>query len=60
MPQQNDVAKRFNRTLMAKVRSLLSTTKFDKRFWIESVSMTCHLINRAPTKLFGLKISEEL
>ena len=31
-PQQNSMAERFNRTLMDRIRSMLSTTKFDKRF----------------------------
>ena len=58
--QQNSMAKRFNRTLMKRVHSMMSTAKLDKRFWIEGAFIACYLINRVSTKFFGLKILEEL
>ena len=44
-PQQNGVAKRFNRTLMEGVHIMMSTAKFDKRFWAKTACTACYLIN---------------
>ena len=54
------MAEKFNRTLMERVSSMMSTAKLDKRFWVEAACTACYLINRAPTKSLGLKILEEL
>ena len=54
------MAERFNRTLMKRIRSMMSTIKLDKKFWAEAAYPTCYLINRASTKSLGLEISEEL
>lgn len=48
-PQQNGVAERMNRTLLEKVRCMLSNAGLDKAFWAEAVSYASHLINRLPT-----------
>ena len=48
-PQQNGVAERMNRTLLEKVRCLLSNAGLGKEFWAEAVTYAGHLINRLPT-----------
>ncbi len=45
-PQQNGVAERMNRTLVDCVRSLLHTTKLDKKFWVEALSTAVYVRNR--------------
>ncbi|KAG8497798.1 hypothetical protein CXB51_007413 [Gossypium anomalum] len=44
-PQQNSVAERMNRTIMEKVRCMLSNAKLLKSFWAEAASTACFLIN---------------
>ncbi|KAH9688421.1 hypothetical protein KPL70_015118 [Citrus sinensis] len=48
-PQQNGVVERMNRTLLEKVRCMLSNAGLDKKFWAEAVSYASHLINRLPS-----------
>ncbi|GKD01224.1 retrovirus-related pol polyprotein from transposon TNT 1-94 [Tanacetum coccineum] len=48
-PQQNGVAERMNRTLLEKVRCMLSNAGLGKEFWAEVVTYACHLINRLPS-----------
>ncbi|KAH9771354.1 Integrase catalytic domain-containing protein [Citrus sinensis] len=48
-PQQNGVAKRMNRTILEKVRCMLSNAGLNKEFWAEAVVYACHLINRLPS-----------
>jgi len=36
-PQQNDVAKRKNRTILDMVRSMLKSKRMPKKFWAEAV-----------------------
>ena len=48
-PQQNGVVKRMNRTLMEKVRCILSNAQLSKSFWAKAASTTCYLINRSPS-----------
>ena len=47
-PQQNRVAERMNRTLLEKVRCMLSNAGLGKQFWAEAVMYASHLINRLP------------
>ncbi|KAG8491329.1 hypothetical protein CXB51_014498 [Gossypium anomalum] len=47
-PQQNGVAERMNRTIMEKVRCMLSNANLSKSFWAEATSTTWFLINRSP------------
>ncbi|KAG8496761.1 hypothetical protein CXB51_007827 [Gossypium anomalum] len=46
-PQQNGVAERMNRTIMEKVRCMLSNANLPKSFWAEAASTACFLINRS-------------
>lgn len=48
-PQQNGVAERMNRTIMEKVRCLLSNAGLSKSFWAEAASTACFLINLSPS-----------
>ncbi|KAG8498902.1 hypothetical protein CXB51_005261 [Gossypium anomalum] len=48
-PQQNGVAERMNRTIMEKVRCMLSNANLPKSFWAEAASTACFLINRSPS-----------
>jgi len=59
-PQQNGVAERMNRTIMEKVRSMLSNSGLEKNFWAEAVRTTCYLINRSPTTALDCGIPEEV
>jgi transposase InsO family protein len=59
-PQSNGVAERMNRTLLEKVRCMLSTSGFPKSFWAEALHTAVHLINRLPCSAIGGKIPEEV
>ena len=48
-PQQNGVAKRMNRTLLERVRCMLSNAGLGKVFWAEAITYVCHLINMLPS-----------
>ena len=48
-PQQNGVAECMNRTLLEKVRCMLSNVGLGKQFWAEVVMYASHLINRLPS-----------
>ncbi|KAH9752632.1 hypothetical protein KPL71_014771 [Citrus sinensis] len=59
-PQQNGVAERMNRTLLEKVRCILSNAGLDKKFWAEAVSYASHLINRVPSTVIRGKTPMEM
>ncbi|PHT40240.1 Retrovirus-related Pol polyprotein from transposon TNT 1-94 [Capsicum baccatum] len=59
-PQQNGVAKRMNRTILEKVRCMLSHSTLGKEFWAEAASTSCYLINRSPNRSLDCKILEEV
>ena len=48
-PQHNAVAERMNRTIMEKIRSMLSHAKLPKRFWDEALRTVVDLINLSPS-----------
>ena len=48
-PQQNGVAERMNRTLLEGIRSMLSDSGLNKRFWAEALSTCVYVRNRCPT-----------
>ena len=54
-PQQNGVAERMNRTLLEKVRCMLSNAGLSKEFWAEALVYACRLINRLPSTAIGGK-----
>ena len=53
-PQQNGVAERMNRTILNKVRSMLSESGLSKAFWAECASTAIYLINRSPSSAIDL------
>ncbi|GJT27804.1 transposable element [Tanacetum coccineum] len=54
-PQQNGVAECMNRTLLEKVRCMLSNAGLGKEFWAEAVTYACHLVNRLPSTAINRK-----
>lgn len=58
-PQQNGVAERLNRTIMNKVRSMLSESGFELKFWAESAATAVYLINRSPSSAINFEVPEE-
>ncbi|KAH9733971.1 hypothetical protein KPL71_017220 [Citrus sinensis] len=59
-PQHNGVVERMNRTLLEKVRCMLSNVGLDKKFWAEAVSYVSHLVNRLPSAAIGGKTPMEM
>ncbi|GJX19222.1 retrovirus-related pol polyprotein from transposon TNT 1-94 [Tanacetum coccineum] len=59
-PQQNGVAERMNRTIMEKVRCMLSHANLDKDFWVEAATTATYLINRSPHRSLDGNISKLL
>ncbi|GJT97762.1 retrovirus-related pol polyprotein from transposon TNT 1-94 [Tanacetum coccineum] len=59
-PQQNGVAERMNRTIMEKVRCMLSHANLDKDFWVEAATTAAYLINRSPHRSLDGNIPEIL
>ncbi|KAG8501441.1 hypothetical protein CXB51_003771 [Gossypium anomalum] len=59
-PQQNGVAERMNRTIMEKVRCMLSNANLPKSFWAEAASTACFLINRSPSVSIEKKTPQEV
>jgi transposase InsO family protein len=49
-PQQNGMAKRWNRTLMDMVRSMLSNSMLPLSLWMEALKTAAHIINRVSIK----------
>ncbi|KAG8489524.1 hypothetical protein CXB51_017540 [Gossypium anomalum] len=59
-PQQNGVAERMNKTIMEKVRCMLSNVNLPKSFWAEVASIACFLINRSPSVTIEKKTPQEV
>ncbi|KAE8682964.1 Beta-glucosidase 24 [Hibiscus syriacus] len=51
----NVVAERMNRTLVEKIRCMLSNAGLGKEFWAEALVYACHLVNRLPSTAIGGK-----
>lgn len=60
MPQQNGVAERMNRTLIEKVRCMLSHSGLGKSFWAEALSYATHIVNRLPASALYEKTPKEV
>ncbi|GJQ90525.1 putative ribonuclease H-like domain-containing protein [Tanacetum coccineum] len=45
-PQQNEIAKRKNRTLIKAARTMLADSKLPTTFWAEAVNTACYVQNR--------------
>ncbi|KAG8482828.1 hypothetical protein CXB51_024043 [Gossypium anomalum] len=59
-PQKNGVAERMNRTIMEKVRCMLSNANLPKSFWAEAASTACFLINRSPSVAIEKRTPQEV
>ncbi|KAG8502566.1 hypothetical protein CXB51_001088 [Gossypium anomalum] len=59
-PQQNRVAEHMNRTLLEKVRCMLSNAGLGKQFWVEAVTYAGHLVNRLPSSALERKTPMEV
>lgn len=59
-PQQNGLVERMNRTLLNKVRCLLSSSGLPKQFWAEAVSTAAYLVNRSLSSAIDLKTPMEV
>ncbi|KAE8680998.1 hypothetical protein F3Y22_tig00111356pilonHSYRG00195 [Hibiscus syriacus] len=59
-PQQNGVAKRMNRSLNERARSLRLNVGLPKYFWAEAINMACYLINRSPRASLVGKVRSKL
>ena len=49
-----------NKTIMEKVRCMLSNAKLPKSFWAEAASTACYLINRSPSTTIEKKTPLEV
>ncbi|KAG8498267.1 hypothetical protein CXB51_007036 [Gossypium anomalum] len=59
-PQKNGVAERMNRTIIEKVRCMLSIADLPKSFWVEVASTTYFLINRSSSIAIEKKTPQEV
>lgn len=58
-PQQNGVAEGMNRTIMEKVRSMLSDSGMPKTFWAEAAYTAVILINKTPSSAVNFEIPDK-
>eukprot|EP00253_Pinus_taeda_P020829 PITA_20829 len=49
-----------NRTLMERVRSMLSVARLGQEFWVEAVDTTYYLVNRSPSSTLEDKAPQEV
>ncbi|GAA0142710.1 transmembrane signal receptor [Lithospermum erythrorhizon] len=59
-PQHNGLAERMNRTIMEKVRCMLSHSNLPKTFWGEALCASTQIINLSPTTFLEGKVPEEV
>ena len=57
-PQHNGIAERMNRTIVERVRCMLSLAKLPKSLWGEAVRVACYLINRIPSVPLKFEVPE--
>ena len=58
--QQNVLGEKMNKTILERVRCMLSIEGLPRSFWAEVVMTTKHLINRCPLTAIGLKTPQEV
>ena len=59
-PQQNGVAKRMNKTLNERTRSMKLHVGLPKIFWADAVSTATYLINQRPSVPMKFRLPEEV
>ena len=59
-PQQKNIVKRKNMTLVEMARTMLDEYKTPPRFWPDAIDIACHIINRVYIHKFFKKTSYEL
>ncbi|RDX71970.1 hypothetical protein CR513_48611, partial [Mucuna pruriens] len=59
-PQLNGLAERMNRTLIERVRCMLSEAKLPKHFWGEALYTTMHVINLSPTVALNTEVPDKI
>lgn len=59
-PQQNGLAERYKRTILERVRCMLSNAMLPKMFWGEAVNTTAYLINKSPSTALNMKTPQEV
>lgn len=59
-PQQNGIVERMSRTLLERVRCMISNVGLTKDFWAKALNMACYIVNRAHSASLDFKIPEEI
>lgn len=59
-PQQNELAERFNRTIVEKVRCMLIDSKLTKGYWAEAVAAAVKIINISPNSSDRFKSPDDI
>jgi len=59
-PQQNGVAKQWNRTILDKACALIHNASLSLRFWECAVDTAVHTYNRTPTRIIEWHTPHEL
>ena len=59
-PQLNDLAERMNRTLIERVRCMLSEAKLPKHFWGEALYTAVHVINLSPAVALNGEVPDKI
>ncbi|KAI8421244.1 hypothetical protein MSG28_008301 [Choristoneura fumiferana] len=58
-PQQNSIAERTNRSILEKVRSMLSDSSLSPAYWQDAAEMAVYLKNRSPHRALNGKTAYE-
>lgn len=59
-PRQNDLAECMNKTVMERVRCMLSESGMPKIFWAEAAATACYVINRSPSSALNFRVPNEV
>ncbi|GAA0169115.1 hypothetical protein LIER_40709 [Lithospermum erythrorhizon] len=59
-PQHNGLAERMNRTIVEKIRCMLSHSNLPRSFWGEALCASIPVINRSPTTILEGQVPEEV
>lgn len=59
-PQQNGAVERMNKTILERIRCMLSNSGLPKKFWGEAADTAVYLINKSPSAAIKFKVPQEL